>query len=128
MTTKIHALCDALANPLRLVLTAGECADRPQAERLLDGLPADALIADKGYDCDRLCTWCEQRGITPVIPSRRNRRMQRVIDRNLCKDRNKIERFFSLLKHYRRVATRYDKTADSFLAFCHLAAAAILLR
>lgn len=87
-----------------------------------------ALVADKGYDCDRLRAWCDQHQIEPVIPARRNRREPRQIDRNLYKDRNKVERFFLLIKQYRRVATRYDKTASSFLAFCHFAAALILLR
>lgn len=121
-------MCDALGNPLRLAITPGQRADCAEAEALLEGIASHALIADKGYDSDRLRDYCLQRRITPVIPSRRNRRMPQVIDRNLYRDRNKIERLFNLFKHYRRVATRYDKTATSFLAFCHLAAAMILLR
>jgi len=66
-------------------------------------------------------------GAEVVIPSRANAKVPRSIDENLYKDRNKIERFFNRIKHYRRIATRYDKTAASFLAFLHLAAAMILL-
>ncbi len=65
--------------------------------------------------------------IQVVIPSRRNCKEQRKIDENLYKDRNKIERFFNRLKHYRRIATRYEKTARNYLAFIHLAATMILL-
>jgi len=62
-----------------------------------------------------------------VIPPRRNRKEKREIDQNLYKDRNKIERFFNRIKHYRRVATRYDKTARNYLAFVHVASIVTLL-
>lgn len=110
------------------MLTAGQATDRPQAELMLEGVATQALIADKGYDCDSLRAWCIARCITPVIPPRRNRREPQAIDRNLYEDRNKVERFFALMKQARRVATRYDKTASSFLSFCHLVAALVLLR
>lgn len=69
----------------------------------------------------------EQRGAEVVIPSRANAKEPRIIDENLYKDRNKIERFFNRIKHYRRIATRYDKSTISFLAFLHLSATMILL-
>ncbi len=81
-----------------------------------------AVIADKGYDCDALLTFIHSKGAEAVIPSRRNRKEKRQIDDNLYKDRNKIERFFNRMKHFRRIATRYEKTARNYLAFVHLAA------
>ena len=84
-------------------------------------------MADKGYDSKKLAQFISERAAQVVIPSRANAKEPRVIDENLYKDRNKIERLFNRIKHYRRIATRYDKTADSFLAFLHLAAAITLL-
>ena len=84
-------------------------------------------MADKGYDSKNFAEFITERGAEVVIPSRANAKEPRVIDENLYKDRNKIERLFNRIKHYRRIATRYDKTADSFLAFLHLAAAITLL-
>ena len=91
----------------------------------MEGYEPGAVLADKGYDSDAFVKQVEQQGAKAVIPSRRNRKEQREIDREVYKDRNKIERFFNRLKHYRRVATRYDKTDRCFMAFIHLAAALI---
>jgi len=89
-------------------------------------LPA-AVIADKGYDSNRFAKMIEQTGAEVVIPSRTNSKEPRSIDENVYKDRNKIERFFNRIKHYRRIATRYDKSAASFLAFLQLTATMTLL-
>jgi len=97
------------------VLTPGQQSDHRQAQALLaDDLPA-AVIADKGYDSNSFAQIMEQIGAEVVIPSRANAKEPRSIDENLYKDRNKIERFFNRIKHYRRIATRYDKTAIMFL-------------
>ena len=85
------------------------------------------MIADKGYDSSSLAQFITERQAQVVIPSRVNAKQPRPIDKNLYQDRNKFERLFNRMKHYRRMATRYDKTASSFLAFIHLAAATILL-
>ncbi len=75
------------------------------------------LLADKGYDADFILADLKDRGIAAVIPAKRNRKIQPVIDGNIYALRNLVERCFSKLKHSRRLATRYDKTADSFLGF-----------
>ena len=87
----------------------------------------DALLADRGYDADSLIDSLVSAGVEVVIPSQRNRLEERIIDKNLYKDRNKVERFFNKLKQYRRVATRHEKTAASFAGFVYLASAMILL-
>lgn len=81
-----------------------------------------ALIGDKGYDSDAIRGELRAAGIEPVIPSRRNRRQPAAFDRETYKERNRIERMFNRLKNWRRVATRYDKSAASFLAFVSIAA------
>jgi transposase len=84
-------------------------------------------VADKGYDSAAFAQFIADRDAQVVIPSRANAKEPRPIDKNLYKDRNKIERFFNRIKHYRRIATRYDKTASAFLAFIHLVATITLL-
>jgi len=118
---------DALGNPLRLLLSPGHRADILLAADLLGDDRPGALLADKAYDADAFIDTLRARKIEVVIPSRRNRLIQREIDRNLYCDRNKVERFFARLKQYRRVATRYDKRACCFLAFALLASSMILL-
>lgn len=122
-STKLHAAVDALGNPLGFVLTPGQCADITQAEALVEPYAAEAVIADKGYDSDAFVNFVKAREAEAVIPSKRNRKEQREIDRNLYKDRNKVERFFNRIKHYRRIATRYEKTARNYLSFVYLASA-----
>ena len=126
-TTKLHAVVDALGNPLSFVLTPGQRADVKEAENLLEPYDPEAVLGDKGYDSNTLLAYIEAKGAKPVIPSKRNRTVQREIDKNLYKDRNKIERFFGRIKHYRRIATRYEKTARNYLAFVHLASIMTLL-
>ncbi len=126
-TTKIHAVVDALGNPLRVILSVGQQADMKQAEALLTGYETDAVIADRGYDADSLLNWLADSQTEAVIPAKKNRLLERLIDENLYKDRNKVERYFNKLKQYRRVATRYDKTASSFAGFIYIASALILL-
>ena len=126
-STKIHAAVDALGNPLRIILTVGQRADITQAEDLIADYEMDALLADRGYDADFLVNSLVLAGVEVVIPSKKNRLEERIIDKNLYKDRNKAERFFNKLKQYRRVATRYEKTATSFAGFVYLASAMILL-
>jgi transposase len=128
LSTKIHAAGDALGNPIRLIGSAGQRNDIAFAHELVDGIKADATIADKGYDADHLCDRLAQMGVDVVIPPKRNRKIQRPYDVHLYKERNLIERFFNKLKHFRRVATRYDKLLANFMGFVKLAAIAIWLR
>jgi transposase len=115
LTTKIHAVVDALGNPFALSLTPGQAADITQAAPLLDEVELDAFIGDKGYDSDALVEKLQQRGITPAIPPKANRKDPRETDFALYCERNLVERFFNALKHYRGIATRYDKLANTFL-------------
>ena len=116
MTTKIHAVVDALGNPVALSLTPGQAADISQAEPLLEALEPSAVIADKGYDSDKLVETLDAREIAPVIPSKANRKQPRPCDFALYRERNLVERFFNKIKNYRAIATRFDKLASTFLA------------
>jgi transposase len=95
---------------------------------LIDGIEPEAVIGDKGYDSDELVNTVQARGAKAVIPPKQNRKEPREYDEELYKERNLIERFWNRIKHYRRVATRYEKTARNFLAFVHMSAIMVLLR
>lgn len=118
---------DALGNPLRVILSAGQIADIDHASALIKDLPGQAVVADKGYDANHFVARIEATGAEAVIPPRSNRLAPRDFDRHLYRDRNLIERFFARLKHFRRIATRYDKLAKSFMSFIHLACALVWL-
>jgi transposase len=92
MTTKIHALADALGNPVRLILTAGHVHDVRAAGQLLQGVACGALLGDKGYDADGLIEQLRDARIAAVIPPRSNRKEKRECDFTLYKERNLIER------------------------------------
>jgi transposase len=126
--TKIHAAVNGLGLPVKLILTPGQDADVTQAENLLQGIPFKVVIGDKGFDSKALVSFIEAQGGEAVIPSRKNCKEQRDYDRDRYKDRNLVERFWNKMKHYRRVATRYEKTAGNFLAFVHVAAIMVLLQ
>jgi transposase len=127
LTTKIHALVDALGNPFSLMLTAGQIHDLSCAEPLLETANPNALLADKAYDADALIGKLAERDITVVIPPKANRKTKRACDFALYRERNLVERFFNKLKHFRAIATRYDKLARNFLAGAQLACTLILL-
>ncbi|MBY4641082.1 IS5 family transposase [Gluconacetobacter entanii] len=127
LTTKIHAICDALGNPVEFGITSGQDADITQAEPLLENIDPNAFLADKAYDADRLIDRLIQRGITPVIPPKRNRTTRRKTDFSLYCERNLVERFFNKLKQFRAIATRYDKLKSTFLAAVQFASIIILL-
>jgi transposase len=111
-----------------LILTAAQESDIAQAEALLADHAPEAVIADRGYDKKALVESIERRGAEAVIPTQRDRKEQREIDRHLYRERNLAERFWSKVKQYRRVATRYDKKAANFLAFVKVAAMMVMLR
>ena len=126
--TKIHIAVDALGNPVEFILTAGQEADVTQAEPLIGGHKADAYILDKAYDSDAVVRAAKSQGAEAVIPPKKNRKVPRDYDKHLYKERKKVEWFISLLKQYRRVATRYEKTARNFLGFVYVASIMVLLR
>nr|WP_267288095.1 IS5 family transposase [Neokomagataea tanensis] len=127
LTTKIHAVCDALGNPVELEITQGQDADITQAEPLLEKIDPDAFIADKAYDADELINRLTEREITPVIPSKSNRKELRDTDFSLYRERNLVERFFNKLKQFRAIATCYDKMKSTFLAAVQFASIIIML-
>jgi putative transposase len=112
---------------MRWLLTPGHRNDITQAGALLDGLVAGAVVADRGYDADWLVAQIEAAGAEAVIPPKANRTEQRAYDANLYADRNKVERLFNRLKHYRRVATRYEKLGRNYLAMVYVASIMTLL-
>ena len=128
MSTKIHALVDALGNPVNFFLTGGEAHDLVGADHLLPSMQADTLIADKAFDADeRVIAPLAAAGKTAVIPPKANRRLPRDYDQYIYQARHLIENFFAKLKQFRAIATRYDKTARNFLAAIHLTAGLIWL-
>ena len=112
---------DALGNPPRIILSAGQIADIERAAALIKDQPAEFVVADKGHDSDAFVTTITEQGSQAVIPPRANRLNPRTFDRHVYKSRHLIERFFSRIKQFRRIATRHDKLAQSFLSFVHLA-------
>jgi transposase len=120
-STKIHVACDALGLPVRFVLSGGEVHDVKVAPSLIEGLEAEHLLADKGYDSRAFVAAVEAEGMTVLIPSRKNSLEPRSYDPVIYRERNQVERLFNRLKNCRRVATRYEKTARNFLAMLQLA-------
>jgi len=121
-------LADALGRPLRLILTPGQAGDAPQACALLEGQKAGAVLADTAYDSNALRSLIADMKAKAVIPSNPTRKIQIPHDAALYKLRNRIERCFNRLKHFRRFATRYDRRTIHFAGFAHLAATMIWLR
>ena len=111
-----------------MLLTAAQESDIAQAETLLAAHTPEVVIADKGYDKKALVEAIESRGAQAVIPTQKNRAEQRAVDPHWYRERNVCERFWSKVKQYRRVATRYEKKAANFLAFVKVAAMMVLLK
>ena len=123
LNSKLHAVCDGDGKPITLLLTAGQVSDYCGADTVLEALPeADVLIADKGYDSDRLREALAERGVKSCIAGRANRKEPIVYDTELYKRRNLIERLFGRLKDWRRIATRYDRCAHTFFSAICIAA------
>ena len=122
--------CDEAGKPVLLYLTAGQVSDYKGARALLPALPqAGALIADRGYDSAWFRQGLAERGITPCIPSRKNRKYAFDYDKALYRQRPKVENMLAKLKDWRRVATRYDRCAHTFFsAVCLAAAVAFYLK
>ena len=117
MSTKLHVVVDGCGLPLRVVLSPGQASDKAVAPALLTDLaPGRDLVADRGYDAKALLDLVAAGGGRAHIPTCRDRKRQRSVDPALYRQRNLVERFFNKLKHFRRIATRYEKTARNFLA------------
>jgi transposase len=128
LSTKIHEAVDALGNPVRLLLTAGQASEHTQAEALIEDFKADFVLADKGYDSDAFVATIKASGADPVIPPRSNRITPRNYDKDIDKERNLVERLFQKLKQYRRVATRYERLARNYMTMLNLACTLIWLK
>jgi len=127
-TSKIHALVDGLGNLISFVLTGGECSDVSQAYGLLERCGDSIILADKGYDSERLVSQLERHGCTAVIPTKCNSLKPRLIDKHLYKERHLVENFFNKIKEFRKIATRYDKLAAVYSAFVCFTASILWLR
>jgi transposase len=106
---------------LRLILTAGQCHDSPQAKAVIEGYAAQVLMGDKGYDDGKLVETVEAKGMQAVIPPRANRKQQR-------EDRHLVECFINKIKHYRRLFSRFEKLSKYYLGFLSFVSALIWLR
>lgn len=111
------------------MLSPGQASDKTLAPALIKGLPPGRdLIADRGYDAQALLDLVAAQGGQAHIPTCRDRKVQRSVGKDLYRHRNLIERFFNRLKHFRRIATRYDKTARNFLSAVLLASTRLWMR
>ena len=119
---------DGLGRPLRLILTPGQRGDAPLAPALLEGLSPRRVLADKAYDSNAIRALVTGMGAEAVIPCNPTRKRPIPYDREAYKMRNTVERCFNKLKHYRRIATRYDRRALHFASFLFLAAAMVWMR
>ena len=127
-STKIHALTEALGLPLKFILTPGQRNDITQAKPLCSDVYDAIVNADKAYDCDDFVENLLSRNCTPNIPPRSNRKKPRKYDEDIYKERSLIECFFGKIKHFRRISSRYDKSADSYLSFLNFTSVLIWLR
>ena len=116
LSTKLHAVVDGNGLPVDLLLTGGEVSDYQPAAQPLENKFGHWIIADRGYDSDAIIVLIEEQGSAPVIPPRLHRHAARSFDKVVYKQRHKIEFFFNRIKQYRRIATRYEKTARNYLA------------
>ena len=116
---------DAHGNPVRMFVTAGTTADCTQVGKLVEGIDAAHLIADKGYDSDEILDLARDAKMQVVIPPKRNRTKQREYDKYLYQLRHLVENVFLTLKQWRGIATRYAKNTSSFLAAVHIRCIAI---
>ncbi|MCJ9696039.1 IS5/IS1182 family transposase [Rhizobium anhuiense] len=128
LSTKIHMAVRGLGCPVRFTLTAGQKGDAPQADALIEGLPADIIMADTAYDSNHLRNAIADKGAVAVIPNNPSRARKYPLDKHLYAQRHLIECCFSKLKQFRRVATRFEKTAENYLAVVTIAATMLWIR
>ena len=128
LTTKIVALVDALGNLARFILLPGQRHDSVGVEPLIKEIDFEALLADKAFDVDWLRAELDERGAVAVIPPKSNRTTVIQCDFHMYRWRHLVENFFCKLKEFRRIATRYEKTDESFTAMIHLVGAIRAIR
>ena len=116
LNTKLHLAVDANGMPVRILITEGTRADCKEAVHLIEGISAQVMLADRGYDTNDILAYAVSAGMETVIPPKKNRREQREYDKYLYKLRHLVENCFLILKRWRGIATRYAKTSDAFIA------------
>jgi len=122
LNSKLHAVTDGDGRPVILELTAGNVSDYKGADMVLGQLPRSKVLSgDKGYDSLAFREALKDRGIEPCIPPRKNRKIQSGYDKALYKQRYKIENMFGWIKDWRRVGTRYDRCAHTFMSAIFIA-------
>ena len=114
--------------PVRIIVTSGTTADCTQATKLIEGIDAENLLADRGYDTDEIVLQAHTQGATPIIPPKKNRKVQREYDKEVYKIRHLVENAFLHLKRWRGIATRYAKNSRSFLAAVQIRCIALWAR
>jgi transposase len=117
-----------LGLPVRCLLTAGQRHDIMQAKALIDGLSAEWVLGDTAFDADHFRADITAINAQAVIPSNPSRALKLPLDKHIYKERHLVECCFNRLKHFRRIATRYEKTARNFLAIITVGAIALWLR
>jgi transposase len=123
LNSKLHAVCDGQGRPLVMLLSEGQMSDYKGAALMIDALPrATTLLGDRGYDADWFRTALADRKITACIPSKVNRKVTIPHDAALYRQRHKIENMFGRLKDWRRIHTRYDRCAHTFMSAISIAA------
>ena len=132
LTTKIHAFTVSIKEILSFMLTPGNTSDTPIGNTMIDCLlpeegGVEKLLADRAYDCNETRRLLQERGIEAVIPSKKNRIEPIKHDRQICKSRNEIERFWRFLKNFRRVFSRYEKLDINYAGFVLLWSIVILV-
>jgi transposase len=115
LNTKIHLAVDGNGMPIRFIVTKGTTHDCKLGIELIEGMEAEYLLADRGYDSDEIVNFAEERGMITVIPPKKNRKEQRFYDKAIYKARHLVENAFLKLKRWRGIAMRYAKTTVAFL-------------
>ena len=117
LNSKLHAVCDRKGRPLIMLLSQGQMSDYKDAALMIDAFPrAQALLADRGYDADWFRHALAERGIAACIPSKTNHKVPNPHDTAFYRQRHRVENMFGKLKDWRRIHTRYDRCAHSFMS------------
>lgn len=127
-TTKIHAKVDALGNPLKFIITPGQRSDVTQAEELIGDTTGAYILGDKGYDAGSVREKIKNQNCIAVIPGKSNRIETYDYDKHIYKERNLVECFFSKIKQFRRIFSRFDKSQENFMAMLSFVGAILWLR
>ncbi|WP_156139728.1 IS5 family transposase [Sphingomonas sp. 35-24ZXX] len=126
LNSKLHAVCDGMGRPLVMLLSEGQMSDYKGAAMMIDALPSSkAMLGDRGYDADWFRTALAERGMIACIPSKANRKAPIPHDTVLYRQRHRIENMFGKLKDWRRIHTRYDRCAHTFMSAICIAATVI---